>query len=273
MSVIANNRFLQRTNPTMLAAIDDGGSVLDRVYIQNAARQIVDQGHWDNLKFWGHNGLAKLRTSGGVDYVPKLYDLSGTGIDLLQTVDGRQPKWVSNGIEFDGSDDRLHVTGNATIAAITELTLTCWMYIRPVVSTAVPGFLGSENGHIGSVKLTVDSVDIVRLNGRNSSGGNVVSDDTAYTANTWNHIVVARKTGEDHRFYFNNAELTNNSPNENQTIQTLNGDLAIGCRHNTTSFDLFCDDTLNDIRIYDTALSATEISDIYNQTKSYYGIS
>ena len=275
MSVIANNRFLQRTNPTMLAAIDDGGSVLDRVYIQNAARQIVDQGHWSNLKFWGCAGLAEIDTRSSVDYVPKLYDLSGEGNDLIQADNDKQPKWTSEGLDFDGSNDYLYKTTTASLTNIGALTYMGWFYLQKKSKTMCIFSISCVFAQHNVMLILNRSANNIFIYGRTTSGANVRPDAIEYTDNTFNHIAMTRNASGAHKFYFNGDDVSDNVRNEDGTIDLTTGEIGVGGRYlrDNNTADQLSEDFANDLRIYNSVLTATEIAAIYDQTKSYYGIS
>ena len=278
MSVIANNRFLQRTNPTMLAAIDDGGSVLDRVYIQNAARQIVDQGHWDNLKFWGLNGLAKLRTSGGDDYVPKLYDLSGEENDGVQTTNDNQPKWTSEGMDFDGSNDFLDCGNDSSITDVREdFTINFWANIKQ--NTKNEYLLGrwqtaDSKRTMGITYRGADSVKKLNLfiSGDGSVSPALRTETGNVPTNQWiMWTFIAQSTG---RIFQDGSELTGSDIFQSifwsDNLPILNSDVALAIGAGRVDGANPFTGGLNDIRIYDTALTATEIAAIYDQTKYLY---
>lgn len=262
-----NNRFLNHTNPIMTAALTDGGSVLDREYIQRAARGIVDAGHLSNLKFWGCAGLAKLRNSGGVDYVPKLYDLSGNGNHGVQTTKGSQPVWGATGLTFDGSDDTILVSGGATISELTNRTLIAWCYLEDTLTTRVYLALTGTpivTGFQGFLTVYSEGQQEVKGVGRTSDVTYIPSQGQTYTAG-WYLLAMTFVNEDKFRYYLNTGELSGNV-NDNGTSYPLSGNLYIGTRTN----DLFTNGKVNDIRIYNTALTGDQIAAIYNQTSYRY---
>ena len=279
MSVIANNRFLQRTNPTMLAAIDDGGSVLDRVYIQNAARQIVDQGHWDNLKFWGCAGLAEIDTRSSVDYVPKLYDLSGNGADVARSDDNRQPKLDTKGIDFKDNGNNINIISpsdaiNPNLHGASAITVIMWLY--PQAFAAGTGRNAYYNGRcngLGMYYFEATDSGTLRVFARSQSTdtSQELSSSSKATSTEWQMITLLINYATPTITIYRNASsigsasVTFGSTTYVRTLDTTTdfiwGLVAAGRDPNAT---------MNDLRIYNTALSATEISDIYNQTKYLY---
>lgn len=255
-----NNRFLNHTNPIMTAALTDGGSVLDREYIQRAARGIVDAGHLSNLKFWGCAGLAKLRNSGGVDYVPKLYDLSGEGNDGVQTTEANQPVWGATGLICN--NDFIDSFGWFSLADITSGTMSFWVYINNLPA-ASEHMVSARDGSTTNTRcwVSVFSTGELRwvLADRNVASGVFVS------AGEWIKIDMTWGSGT-YKGYVNGEE----EYSKTMTIAAGSGDKYLSiCRYPYNGSSQF-DGILNDIRIYNTALTATEIAAIYNQTSYRY---
>ncbi|MDQ0915056.1 LamG domain-containing protein [Paenibacillus sp. V4I5] len=121
------------------------------------------------------------------------------------------------------------------------------------VGTAVPSWwVRMESGKVA-----------FQLDGTSAPTGNyVVTDTAALSVGTWTHIAVTR---EDLiiRIYVNGVEnkgiYTSNVPD---VSSTSNG-LAIGKDKNGTT--RYWDGMLDEVRVYDRALSSKEIQRLYNQ--------
>jgi hypothetical protein len=266
----------------MLAAIDDGGSVLDRVYIQRAARQIVDQGTWGNLKFWGCAGLAKLRNSGGVDYVPKLYDLSGNGADLARAEDNRQPKLDTIGIDFKDNGNGVNVFSasdaiNPNLHGASAITVIMWLYPQAFATGTGRNsyYLGRCDNNLGMYAIEATNSGTLRAFARSQSIDTLqqLSSSSNATTSEWQMItLVINYATPTITIYRNTSSIGSASVTFGSTtyVRTLDsttdfiwGLVAAGRDPNAT---------MNDIRIYNTALTATQIEAIYNETKAYYGL-
>lgn len=261
--ILANNRFLGRTNPTMAAAVADGGSVLDREYIQRCARQIVDMGHWDNLKFWGDTGLAKLRNSGGVDYIPKGYDLSGNSYDYTQTTEANQPVLTMPAFVLDGTD----AFAQGSTITITDFTILAW--IKTSNSVAVMRILSHQDTFAGQpngvyyLRINAGKVQsAVRQTGGSASS---IITTTTVSDDAWHLVAVTRN---DATMAINIDGDEDISEGSKVTGEINSGKLALGALYYDESPSEYFIGSFADIRLYDTALTETEIAAIYNLTNS-----
>jgi hypothetical protein len=274
LGVIANQRFLGHTNPIMTAAVGDGGSILDREYIQRAARGIVDAGHLDNLKFWGVSGLAKLRNSGGVDYVPKVYDLSGNTYNAVQTTEADQP-FLNSGFLSCASNDWVETGEFAT--PTTAATVLIW--IKTTDSTTAEyicsSFYNNANtiqrawliGMQGGVlRVVISNVDGTTAN-KDYRGSITINDGD------WHLIGFTFAQGTPTgtlKLYTDGSEdttITKTTDNDVPTINSRNNIRIIGKLARATGGYV---GEMNDMREYFATLTEAEIAAIYNQTSYRY---
>ena len=251
MSILSNNRFLQRVNPEIARARTDAGASLvsDHAVIQPLMRQMVDLGIADSLKLWVHSGLVDTVSSGGNLLIPKAYDISGEENDAVQATPENQPRLISDGMDFSGD----FLVANNTAALGTVMT---WINLGSVTSTEY--FLGGDNQG-------------VRYNGDNFL---VFNGSTGFTTVNWTkvsayvHFATTRvDTTVGYDIYINAEKIgTSNAGNANNDIIITD----IGRRPGSTPF--YFRGPLNDIRIFNSTLSTSQITSIYNSTKGYYGI-
>lgn len=270
-AVAANQRFLGKTNPIMTAAVADGGSIQDREYIQRAARGIADAGLWGNLKLWIDPGLAKLRNSGGTDYIPKIYDFSDNANNGVQTTEGSQPYLTSGKLTFDGSADFLSCGNGASLNFGTgTFTVQLWLYKNLSSSSTLYRALskGANSDVTSQAGFAIVMNDetcgfLVNPTGTRVSTytGNVLS------TTTWYLITGVCERGSLQRIFYNTtAGNTATAPVGDVSNATL--DLHIG--KNSSSSAGYWPGRLADIRIYNTALTGDQITAIYNQTSYRY---
>ena len=81
---------------------------------------------------------------------------------------------------------------------------------------------------------------------------------TVLNANEWYHVGVTYETGVAAKVYINGIE--DGSSTSAGTLQSSTADLVIGSRDGSTSYEL--DGNLADVRIYDTALTGTDMYDL-----------
>jgi hypothetical protein len=266
----STNRFLSKTNPQFIRGLADSGSVLDSPEINKLAAQMVDLGIWDDLKLWVHSGLIKERVSGSDIFVPKMYDISDTPTDSQQTTQNSQPKLVNGVVKFDAVDDFFDA-GNAFDPGTGEITIQLWIKVtqtgnwatisinRTIITnrngTANPrvwlAYTATGNGN-GFVSRILDS----------SSGGSM-NFGSFLLSNVWYNVVVTR-SGTTLIGYINGVLLSTNTAGagsvtsgDNWRIMNRGADYQNG--------------ELNDLRLYNKALTATQIDAIFQATKSKYG--
>ena len=275
MSVIANNRFLQRTNPTMLAAIDDGGSVLDRVFIQHAARDMVDRDIWKHLFGWYDDGLVETRTSGSDLYVPKCYDLSGNGHDAEQTSTGLQPLLTSTGMQFADTQWIANTGVNAELNGSSAVTVQFWVYPTSFSSNRNYCFLFNNGTNVTLSfqfwRSTGRMFSFLRSQAADTVQQILSASGTTGTLNTWQMItVIADCTNKWLRIYRNTtkvAEGTSLSLGSDTFVSTSQISYIMG--HPTTGASLV--GKMRDIRSYKADLE-DEITTSFNNNKSRYGL-
>lgn len=84
----------------------------------------------------------------------------------------------------------------------------------------------------------------------------------------WHHVAVvlpnSASTMASMQFYIDGASVPNGNTNTSIAVATATGVTRIGDSFNTTTTDRDFDGHLDDIRVYDTALSATDIQNLFN---------
>lgn len=139
------------------------------------------------------------------------------------------------------------------------------------VSTFIIGAIG-ENSHSSNPgKMTVLST---RGTGAGSTFFNWLSDASvigSLTDDDWNHIVITCDTGASTRVikaYINGSEVagTNNNSNQSATdFSSINmGDIALGTQTFNAGSDSFDALELDEISLYSSVLSSSNVTDIYN---------
>ena len=276
--VVANNRFLQLTNPSIKRALDDFGTSLEHPEIQRLARQMVDLGVWPNLKIWVHEGLVKQRTSGSDVFISKMYDISGRNNDASQTTDDNQPKLASGVLTFDGVNDTEVITYTEDMNVQTFSVL---FWIRRLDAS-----LATNDQYLGRVAAASPLEFPYRFTSRGVGAGgsqvfcfdfftstttHQVNDPAGISTNTniwYMYTGTAEKSGTSTilKLYRYDTEIASNTfaalipqRNTNFTIGGENARRWINC-------------DISDVRFFNSVLTASQISQIYNLTKSKYGL-
>lgn len=162
------------------------------------------------------------------------------------------------GCDFDGSDDYIDV-GDQSALELTELTISAWVYrtgtCGPFIACSILSKGGS--GFIGYV---------LRLDGGNSYKPQVKVRDrlevhtgnTPIGTNTWYHVA-ATIDGERVKIYVNGELDLDETQSETPVFSTES--VKIGTANNAS--DLTFEGKLDELRLYNRALSPTEIKALY----------
>jgi hypothetical protein len=187
-----------------------------------------------------------------------LSDQSGNGLDGLIQGD---PIWVEgfsgNGLFFDGIDDYVNCGDNLEFDIEFEITLMTWVRPLDIDDSAHSPWIAKgdhaynlKNGN-GPYKIEFDIYDAgwIWLN---------VTVDETYT-DTWHHYAGT----------FNSIEQKMFVDGEMLASQEHNGAIAIATdevhlAHNSEASDRFFNGILDEVLIYNVALSDEQIKDIYD---------
>jgi hypothetical protein len=224
------------------------------------------------------SGLVGLWSFNGPDLSgTTAYDRSGQGNNgTLTNGPTVYPGKVGQGLKFDGVNDFVAFGSNLSSLVTTELTVSAW--VRP---TLVPD-------GIGRVVATTYDWDAVSANVRgwslgnnygsdarisfiiyDSGGASATASDTNFFTNhltQWAHVVGVFKGGQYLRLYVNGSMIEEDITSVPASIGYSAINLSIGARaDNGTQGDWH--GQIDEIRIYDRALSAEEVFALYNMGK------
>jgi hypothetical protein len=184
-------------------------------------------------------------------------DSSGNGNDGILVGD---PQWVAGKIggalEFDGIDDYVDC-GNPEILDITgDITVMCWIKVAAFSKTWETILAkGDDSYRMSRGPGTGDSIHF----GANGTGDNL-NANTIVTTDTWRHVALVYN-GTDKIIYIDGAEDVRAAASGN--INSSGFNFYIG--QNSQQANRFLTGLIDDVRIYNQALSATDISRIASQ--------
>ncbi len=213
------------------------------------------------IRFWlGDMSLAGYwtmdETGGGVLSDSSVYGRQGTllNMDGAAWVEGK----VGNGLEFDGIDDSVEITGYRGIGGKRSRTCSAW------IRTDAPGrviIVWGASGVPGGVwEFSTTAAGQLRV----GVGGGFIEGTADVCDGAWHHVaVVAENDGSPNinevRLYVDGLPDEPGWNESDRTINTLGGaDVSIGQSHGA----LFFEGTIDEVRIYDRALSAEEIAEL-----------
>lgn len=195
------------------------------------------------------------------------YDLSGN-TNNCSLINGPSSNYINKGvILFDGVDDYGSITNTNSLRPTTELTIE--LVIKAVTTTA--GW-----NHLFGINPYASYSPLIFL----ETGGQLIRalhfiDGVEYRCNTnetistsvFKHVVFTFKPGDAIRSYFNGvASTTSSIPNGTLSYNTSNAYIVAiaGASWPNVQYGL--------IRMYNRALSQSEISQNYQATKTRFGL-
>jgi hypothetical protein len=232
----------------------------DKMIFNRDYESIVTSGLTLNLDAGFSPSFATIPLNSNNSTVTPWYDLSGNGNNGTLVNGPTFSSANSGSIVFDGVDDyatvtSLNLTGiTENFTFITVIKFPTFNNVGAIVWQAFSSYWAlMTNTSVGAANLTFTT--------RGTRGQAAVS--STLTANQWYYVVCKREGGVN-SLYINNTVYTYTSD------VSFPGDtlFTIG----TTGTSYWFDGNLALIQLYNRALSASEITQNYNATKSRFGL-
>lgn len=191
---------------------------------------------------WGFNGNAK-------DSTPYSNNAAVNGPALTADRRGR----ANSAYSFNGTSDYMNCGTSSILRPSTAITISAWVYMTGY-STALSGIV---NYGAGGYWLSVGSNGIPYLYITSNTAVNAVS---VIPLNQWRHIV-ATYDGSTGKIYING------SLNNSQTWTGAISSYALNCfiGSNKAVAGRYFQGSLDDVRIYNRALSSSEVQSLFIQ--------
>ncbi|MDD4924653.1 MAG: LamG domain-containing protein [Dehalococcoidales bacterium] len=192
------------------------------------------------------------------------YDASGNGNDGILT---NEPTWaagkIAGALELDGTNDYAVVSDNDALDPYSgSLTISTWVYLNNISSPnrqIVSKEIWVSNTHGYLMQISSGNVSIKIGDGTNAV---TLTSDTDLNTNTWYHLVAVFDRSGDESIYINGAL------DDASSIISVTGDINpsapfyIGIERTFTNY---FSGKIDEVRIYNRALSATEVRYHYNR--------
>lgn len=158
---------------------------------------------------------------------------------------------------FNGSDDYISADGDGSLAINENFSLSTFIYADEVTS-ATQFLLVRRGGTKDYYKLTLK---LDKINFKTESGPvPAMASDLAIEISNWYHVC-AVYDGSSARIYINGQLSAEEIASGN--LSTSSANLYIGCNTPSGTDDRWFDGKIDDVRIYNRALSETEIQQLY----------
>jgi hypothetical protein len=209
-----------------------------------------------------------MRADDNVSTTDTWYDYSGNDNNATQATAGNQPLAVTSSVnynpafDFDGADDYMDFATNGGISGTNLFTMA---------SVQVRGSVGSLDGIIAQQGAVTNAfmnyyTAANKYSVGSSNVSSVLSTGTYATANVPYMSAATRSTGNLFSLYTNGiADGTGT-----QTYSFLTNNLRLGNR--ATTADLAFDGNINEVVVYNRALTTAELRQVHSYMALKYGI-
>ena len=185
-------------------------------------------------------------------------DMSGNGNDGTvygaSSVEDRSSH-ESQALDFNGSNNHVELPSNVSSSLTKDLTISMWVHSSEFGPGSQFLFLRPTSGNSESVKLGISPEGIIefRIN------DDPLNADVGVTEGLWQHIVITFDGGMQ-KIYLDGPKVASRSKIASLDSTTEPSYIAVD---KDSNLNQFFNGSIDDIRIYDRALSAEEIELLY----------
>jgi uncharacterized protein (TIGR02145 family) len=226
----------------------------------------------------GSSTLPSNLQNGLVGYWPfngNANDLSGNGNN--GTVNGATlttDRFGNNSAySFNGTSNYISVPNNSSLSGFTNITISSWINVLQFPSASVSNGLAGlvtkwhGNGNCGGITDNYacylgSNNQFVGFTNQYRSIPNMLQTPANITNSNWYHLVMVHDSSTGGKFYINGTLVSNYSTLG--AICSSTNPLYMGCDNGLGTLNRFLNGKLDDIGIWNRALSSTEISQLYN---------
>jgi hypothetical protein len=202
-------------------------------------------GHWT---FDGKNMLQNVTDSSGQGNNGRLLNFTSTS---SAQVIGK----IGQALNFDGTDDTIIVPDSPTTNLSTNITMSAWFYNRQWKEADIIEKGGAGGYMIWTAPSRANHIVCGKQNGNVGTDAVISQTDFSNRLNEWIHIACV-DDGSTQKIYVNGAldisASRTTSYNNSSPLQIGNGD------------DGKFNGLIDDVRIYNRAISASEVKQLYN---------
>ena len=205
------------------------------------------------------NGLAKngelyLKAAGSTDEGAIVVYDSGSWRTFANEASTGFPNTYS--VDLDGTNDYMDIP-DSTALETTAFTWSAWFYCTAInryniiVDTAT-----SSTSFLGYELFVVNTTNKIRFSSYHAS--DAIDSTTVVAANTWYHVAATHESGSD-KLYVNGSLEASGVASSFSVSDVAN--LRIGA---SQIYSLYHQGLIDEVSFFDSALSASDVSSIYN---------
>jgi hypothetical protein len=169
-------------------------------------------------------------------------------------------------IVFDGTDDYVALPTSGLAFGTGQFTIEAWVYSTSAVTYNYIYATQSSNVS-GFLTLYYQNTFGFSLADFNGSVRVTTTHQTAVSLNTWYHVIGLRNSSNQYVVYVNGVTSTSNN---SSTLSITTADPRIGINP-ATNGERWAG-RISTVKLYNRALTATEVLQNYNATKTRFGL-
>jgi len=248
------------TNVTKLAIGIDGNGATGKLFFDDIrlypySRQLAtpaEPAPGNLVAYWQFEGNANDSSGNG---------LHGTIMGAPTFVAGK----LGQAISLRGLNDFVEITGYKGILGTNAVSVTAWINTTATETSTIVGWGPNASGQRFGFRVNADRLRIEH------AGGNV-QGDTSVNDGAWHHVAVTVQSSAtisypDVILYVDGIDDTRATTDPDAFNLTADQDVRIGSR--PASNDRFFMGLIDDVRIYDRALTQEEIAWLAGRTKPF----
>jgi len=200
------------------------------------------------------------------------WGFGGTSLNANLGTSTSAPSWNNNGkfgkaLSFSSSSNQYTyttdgITNGPLDVGQPELTLTAW--INPSSLSGTQAIINKNGPYL----LWVDGVNKRLYTGLYTGTWYwLYSENNSLTTNKWQHIAMTYD-GTTRKLYIDGKRSGNNDTQVSGSLMTVNSDVQIG-RDTALGGRFYFDGLIDEVKIYNYALSADEVKQDYNQGSTF----
>ena len=202
---------------------------------------------------WGTNTVNDMSTNSN----------NGTMINISTSTDAVSGI-IGQALDFDGDNNYVDVPDSASLrVADGDFSVSFWLK-RDAISSVIENLVGTENGvsnYLGwSIRL--GGSDTISFYVNDGAGQKLAGGGEVLVVNEWYHFVGVVDSGNT-IYYYLNGTLQDSTSLAGETAFEKNYGLDIG--NIESGSNRYFNGSIDEVRIYDRALSVSEVTELYNQ--------